>query len=184
MQNIRLGTQRLTIRQFSQQDAQGYFRLLNNPQVHCFVSEKLESIEQARDKIQEISKIQDGSELAVCLKETGEFIGTLFGLWEGDTFSVCWNFLSDYQGKGYAYEAAKAYLNFLFGQMNARRIYAYVEDYNLSSQHFCEKLGMRREGVFKEYISFVTRPDGTPVYENTMQYAILKKEWNGSNPLD
>ena len=57
MQNIRLDTQRLTIRQFSQQDAQGYFRLLNNPQVHCFVSEKLESIEQARDKIQEISKI-------------------------------------------------------------------------------------------------------------------------------
>ena len=108
MQNIRLDTQRLTIRQFSQQDAQGYFRLLNNPQVHCFVSEKLESIEQARDKIQEISKIQDGSELAVCLKETGEFIGTLFGLWEGDTFSVCWSFLSDYQGKGYAYEAAKA----------------------------------------------------------------------------
>ena len=26
-----------------------------------------------------------------------------------DTFSPCWNFLPDYGGKGYAFEAAKAY---------------------------------------------------------------------------
>ena len=37
---------------------------------------------------------------------------------------------------------------------------------------------MRREGVFLEFISFVNHPDGTPKYENTMQYAILKKEWD------
>ena len=47
-----------------------------------------------------------------------------------------------------------------------------------TSQHLCEKLGMRREGVFLEFISFVTNPDGTPRYENTVQYAILKKEWD------
>ena len=58
-----------------------------------------------------------------------------------------------------------------------RRIYAYVEDYNLSSQLLCEKLGMRREGLFKEFVSFVNDEDGVPIYENTMQYAILKKEW-------
>ena len=54
----------------------------------------------------------------------------------------------------------------------------YTEDYNLSSQHLCEKLGMRREGMFLEFISFVNNPDGTPRYENTVQYAILKKEWD------
>ena len=63
-------------------------------------------------------------------------------------------------------------------QKGARRIYAYTEDYNLASQHLCEKLGMRREGVFLEFISFVNNPDGTPRYENTVQYAILKKEWD------
>ena len=41
-----------------------------------------------------------------------------------------------------------------------------------------EKLGMRREGMFLEFISFVNNPDGTPRYENTVQYAILKKEWD------
>lgn len=29
---------------------------------------------------------------------------------------------------------------------------------------------------FQEFVSFVNNPDGTPRYENTMQYAILKKE--------
>ena len=62
-------------------------------------------------------------------------------------------------------------------QKGARRLYAYTEDYNVSSQHLCERLGMRREGLFLEYISFVNAPDGTPIYENTYQYAILKKEW-------
>lgn len=55
---------------------------------------------------------------------------------------------------------------------------AYVEDYNLSSQHLCKKLGMRKEGEFTEFVSFVNNSDGTPRYENTFQYAILKKEWN------
>lgn len=41
-----------------------------------------------------------------------------------------------------------------------------------------EKLGMRREGLFLEFISFVNSPDGTPRYENAVQYAILKKEWD------
>ena len=36
---------------------------------------------------------------------------------------------------------------------------------------------MRREGLFKEFVSFVNDEDGVPIYENTMQYAILKKEW-------
>jgi hypothetical protein len=36
---------------------------------------------------------------------------------------------------------------------------------------------MRREGLFLEFISFVKNEDGTPKYENTYQYAILKKEW-------
>ena len=52
-----------------------------------------------------------------------------------------------------------------------------TEDYNLSSQRLCEKLGMRREGMFMEFVSFVNDEDGVPIYENTMQYAILKKEW-------
>ena len=80
-------------------------------------------------------------------------------------------------GKGYAYEAAHAFLDYLFTQKCARRIYAYTEDYNVASRKLCEKLGMRCEGFYLEFISFVNDENGNPIYENTYEYAILKKEW-------
>ena len=85
---------------------------------------------------------------------------------------------TNYQGKGYAYEAAYAFFDYLFSKKGARRIYAYTEDYNIPSQKICEKLNMRKEGFFLEFVSFINNPDGTPKYENTYQYAILKKEWD------
>ena len=36
---------------------------------------------------------------------------------------------------------------------------------------------MRVEGLFREFVTFVNDEHGEPIYENTMQYAILKKEW-------
>lgn len=36
---------------------------------------------------------------------------------------------------------------------------------------------MRKEGLFKEFVSFINVKDGNLIYENTYQYAILKKEW-------
>ena len=177
IQVISLHTPRLVIRQFCAADAEPLFRLLAAPRVHCFAGEMLASMEQARQEVEKKSRVDDGSELAVCLQDGGAFIGTLFGCWEDDTFSACWNFLPEYGGKGYALEAATAYLELLFTRLNARRIYAYVEDDNTRSQRLCEKLGMRLEGLFKEYISFVNNPDGSPHYEDTRQYAILRKEW-------
>jgi ribosomal-protein-alanine N-acetyltransferase len=150
---IKLYTDRLVIRPFCEQDAEAYFQLFAHPKVHCFVGEKLDGIEEAGDEIQKKQNQKDGSELAVCLKGTDAFIGTVFGRREKDAFSVCWNFRSDYCGPGYACEAAKADMDFLFKQMHARRIDAYVEDYHTSSQRLCRKLGMRQEGIFKEYIS-------------------------------
>ena len=93
-----------------------------------------------------------------------------------DTSSPCWMLNGTCQGKGYAFGAAYAFFDYLFSQKGVRHIYAYTEDYNLASQHLCEKLDMRRESVFLEFISFVNNPDGIPKYENAVQYAVLKKE--------
>ena len=51
-----------------------------------------------------------------------------------------------YAGKGCAYEAARAFFDYLFREKGARRIYAYTEDDNLPSQRLCERLGMRWRG--------------------------------------
>ncbi len=181
-------TERLILRPFSENDAEDVYEYLKTPAVNCFACMKLHSLAQARE---EMKKRAGETEyyFAIVLKEIGKVIGEIDAYPESpdpdddrvkDTFSPCWMLNGSYQGKGYAYEAAHAYMDYLFREKGARRIYAYTEDNNISCQHLCEKLGMRREGLFREFVSFVNNPDGTPKYENTIQYAILKKEWRGT----
>lgn len=179
-------TERLVLRPFRESDAADVLEYLSEPAVNCFACMKLGSVEAARDEIKRRAK--DELYLAIVLKESGKVIGEIFAHPEGtdpedevmDTFSPCWMLNLKYAGKGYAFEAARAYFDDLFRAKGARRIYAYTEDYNIPSQRLCERLGMRREGLFLEFISFINNPDGTPHYENTVQYAILKKEWKSS----
>ena len=184
-----LETERLYLRPFRETDAADVWEYLKEPAINCFACMKLNSLEEAQAAVQE--KMQNRMYcFAIVLKESGKIIGEVEAYPESsqpdrmenyaeDTFSPCWMLNRDYQGKGYAFEAVWAFFDYLFRQKGARRIYAYTEDYNLPSQHLCEKLGMRREGVFREFVSFVNDAEGNPIYENTMQYAILKKEWKG-----
>ncbi len=185
---MNIETERLILRPFEEKDASDVLEYLGNPAVNCFACMKLASVEEARKEMQNRARDTEYY-FAIVLKENDKVIGEIFAHPEGedpeqrdfDTFSPCWMLNLDYTGKGYAYEAAYAYFDYLFREKGARRIYAYTEDYNLSSQRLCEKLGMRREGLFLEFVSFINNPDGTPKYENTMQYAILKKEWDKNN---
>ena len=181
-----LETQRLILRPFATQDAPDVLEYLREPQVNCFACMKLNNLAEAEAAVRERSARPEYC-FAIVLKDSGKVIGEIDGHPESaspedgaprDTFSPCWMLQKDHHGKGYAFEAAQAFFDYLFRDKGVRRIYAYTEDYNLPSQHLCEKLGMRREGLFLEFVSFVNNPDGTPLYENTYQYAILKKEWD------
>ena len=177
-------TERLILRPFREGDAEDVYEYLREPAVNCFACMKLRSVEEAKEEMKRRA-VDSEYYFAIVLKDSGKVIGEVFGGPEGvdpenetfDTFSPCWMLNLSYTGKGYAYEAARAYFEHLFSEKGARRIYAYTEDYNLSCQRLCERLGMRREGLFLEFVSFVNGPDGAPLYENTYQYAILKKEW-------
>lgn len=178
-------TERLILRPFCEEDAADVFEYLREPAVNCFACMKLDSVEEAKAVTKERSGDTEYT-FAIVLKQSGKVIGEIDAAPEAtapdmasaaDTFSPCWMLNKAYHGKGYAYEAAHAFFDYLFKEKGARRIYAYTEDYNIPCQRLCEKLGMRREGLFMEFVSFVNNPDGTPLYENTYQYAILKKEW-------
>ena len=181
-------TTRLILRPFREEDAADVFEYLERPAVNCFACMKLNSLEEAQEAVREKSEHGEYC-FAIVLQTTDKVIGEIEAHPESsqpdmaenyvkDTFSPCWMLNTAYQGKGYAFEAAHAFFDYLFRQKGARRIYAYTEDYNLSSQNLCRKLGMRQEGTFMEFVSFVNDADGDPIYENTMQWAILKKEWN------
>ena len=172
-------TERLFIREYDKKDATGLYEILKNPPVHCFADEKINSLEEAEQAV--LQRQSKGGRYAVCLEEEDTLIGELLVDKEGkDTYSIGWNFNLKFGKKGYAAEAARAMMEHLF-RTDARRIYAYAEEDNLPSRRLCEKLGMRLEGIFIEFISFVKQADGTPIYENTCQYAILKKEWEEQN---
>ena len=187
-ENTMIETIRLILRPFREEDAADVFEYLEHPTVNCFACMKLSSLEDAQAAIKEKMAHSEYC-LAIVLKDTGKVIGEIEAhpessqpdLAEGfmkDTFSPCWMLNPAYQGKGYAFEAAHAFFDYLFYQKNARRIYAFTEDYNLPSQKLCKKLGMRQEGLFREFVTFVNDKNGHPIYENTMQWAILKKEWD------
>ena len=180
---ITLTTERLVLRAFRPSDAEDVFASLNDPTVHCFYEMRTPDLASARKAVEE--RMAEEFALAIVLKETGKVIGELSGMIESaapdqkdcDTFSPCWMLHKDHQGKGYAYEAVRAYFDWLFREKGVRRIYAYTEDYNKPSQRLCEKLGMRKEGEHREFVSFIQDENGQPIYENTWVYAILKKEW-------
>ena len=184
-------TERLILRPFTENDAADAFEYLNEPLVHCFACMKVNSLEEARKAV--LERANDGEYyFAIVLRENGKVIGEIDAMPEttapeqecADTFSPCWMLNPAYHGKGYAYEAAQAFFDYLFFEKGARRIYAYTEDDNLPSQKLCKKLGMRREGLFMEFVTFVDDAEGNPIYENTYQYAILKKEWERRNRTD
>ncbi len=146
-------TERLVLRNFNLNDANDIYEYLAEPIVNCFMDMKIKSLQEAEKVIQERIK-NEKSEIyfVICLKDTGKVIGELFACadeHEKDTFSPCWMLNTGYQKQGYDYESVSACFNYLFNEIFARRIYVYTEDYNIACQKLCEKLNMRKEGLFK-----------------------------------
>ncbi|CAA2138095.1 GNAT family N-acetyltransferase [Hyphomicrobium sp. ghe19] len=169
-------TERLALRNFREGDATDLLAYLRQPRASCFFSLKLDDLHAAEAEVEARSRSDE--HIAVCLRSTDKLIGDMFCIPEPpDTYAVGWNFNADFAGAGFATEAARALFEYLFSVKQARRLYAYVEETNTASQRLCERLGMRREGLFKEFISFEKDDEGVPIFENTMQYAILRKEW-------
>ena len=188
----KIETERLLLRPFRESDAADVLEYLSAPLPHCFVNLKLDTLDEARA---EVLKRGEDTEycFAIVLKESGKVIGEIDAqpsnyeppmlcsrktpLPPPDTFTPSIILNAAHQGSGYAYEASYAFFDYLFSRKGIRRIYLYVDDYNVRSLHLWEKLGFRQEGLFRAFVSFVNDADGTPVYENTFQYAILKEEW-------
>jgi len=175
-------TERLVLRNFRADDAKALYDYMHKPVAGCFLSEALPDMAAALADVTKRST--DDGQIAVCLRAGGVMIGDLFAhsereeTAEWDSVSVGWNFNPAYGGRGFALEAARALFAHLFARPGIRRLYAYVEEDNTPSARLCEKLGMRKEGVFIDFVTFGNDAAGQPVYENTMQYALLRREWD------
>jgi len=79
-----------------------------------------------------------------------------------------------YRGRGYGHAAMTLGLDFAFGELNLRRIQLTVFAYNTPAIALYERLGFRREGVFREFLN----RDG--VLHDMLLYGLLRREWHTS----
>ncbi len=82
-----------------------------------------------------------------------------------------WVVHPDFQGKGYALEAAAAIRDFVFETLRPHRVQAFLDARNSASAALCEHLGMRREAtILEEQFN-----DGE--WQDTALYGVLRREW-------
>lgn len=162
-----LETERLIVREYAEGDAPARMALMTE----CFDSDY--TLEQHQGWLDwTIGSYREHGAMfqppygdyAVALKSTGELVASVGLVPQGVPWAVLpefraygesahelvtpeygmfWATLNAHRGKGYAAEAARAFMNdFIFGVLNARRAIATTEHDNIGSQRVMEKIGM------------------------------------------
>lgn len=123
--NMNIKTDRLVIRTFEPEDWKDVYEYTSNLNVMKYIPEGVFTEEDAKKFVMDNSG-EHAEMFPVVLKDEKTVIGHIaFFKYFGDhTYEIGWVFHPDYQGKGYASEAASALLGFGFKTMKLHRIIA------------------------------------------------------------
>jgi RimJ/RimL family protein N-acetyltransferase len=120
--------------------------------------------------------------LAVCLKETGQFIGFISinkpENSEAHEYDFGYIFNADYHGKGYASESCRAVVRYAFGAWEAQRLVCGTAAVNEPSCRLLARLGFKKAGEGMVY--FQSAPDGTPYEFLGYNFELTREEWAGA----
>lgn len=148
---MNIETERLLLREWRDEDLLPFFHINQDSKVTEFLRKKY-SLEETREFIERIKKHfkNHGFGLwAVILKETGEFIGYIglaaptFQAPFTPCFEIGWRLGSQYWGKGYATEGAKAVRDAAFNVFQLDEIVSFTVPENKRSIRVMEKIGMK-----------------------------------------
>jgi len=115
-------------------------------------------------------------QIAIVKRDNGTLIGDIGIHFSDDELSqveVGCTLSKHEQGKGYATEALKETINYLFYRLNKQWVIASIDPRNKKSVELFERLGFRKEAHFKE--SLLIHGE----WVDDLIYAILKDEWAG-----
>jgi len=149
-----LSTQRLMLRQISNNDANEIFSLRSDKKVMQFIDRPLAtSIEDAFQLIQKMNDTNEGITWAITVKDDATLIGTI-GYWriikEHYRAEIGYLLHPDFQGKGIMQEAMTEVLKYGFKKMKLHSVEANVNPGNLASIKLLERNNFIREAFFKE----------------------------------
>jgi len=170
-------TERLYLRILDLDDARAFFDYHVLPEVCQYQGWHPQQVSDAEGFLRDnsvdcINKPHAWLQLAVCLKD-----GTLIGdvgihfLDEKFQAEIGYTLAPAYQGQGYAREAVKAVLNYLFMDLKKHRVTASVDPDNTPSVKLLECLGFRKEAHF---VKSYRMPDR---WADDCIYAMLSEEW-------
>ncbi len=179
IKEIDILTERLELRGIKPFDAKAIFEYRSSPQVSRFQTWKPKEPKEVEEFISEktakLPNIPDTwYQLGIIVRESDEFIGDIgihFCDEENLQVEIGYTVSEKHQGKGYATEAVKGVIDYLFNTLNKHRITASVDPRNTKSVILLERLGIRKEAHFKKSFWFNNE------WTDDVIYAILKEEW-------
>ena len=123
----------------------------------------------------EFNQPESWFQLVIIEKESGEIIGDVGVHFIGEDGFQCelgCTVSKKQQGKGFATEAMKITIDYLFNSLNKHRIIGSVDPENVSSIRLLERLSFRKEAHFKESLWVDEK------WVDDVIYGLLKKEWD------
>jgi len=170
-------TDRLFLRKLELNHREDFFKYRSLPQICEYQSFAPKSLKGADDFIKAIASNPNipntWFQLAIVNRNDNKLIGDvgIHFLEDNAQAEVGYTLAPDFQGQGYATEALKAVISYLFFEMKKHRVTASVDPNNIKSIRLLERLGMRKEGHFIK--SFKV---GDMWFDDCI-YAILEDEW-------
>jgi RimJ/RimL family protein N-acetyltransferase len=174
-----LETERLLLRDFRMEDEAAIYEYASDPEVVRFADWGPSDISTVRANLRRRLEDQgnwprDNIELAVELRSDSCLIGIMRITIVDDankTADFGYTFNRRYWNNGYATEGTRALLNLAFSRLNLHRVWAACDVRNYASFRVMEKLGMRREGSFKQDVMQKGQ------WRDSYLYAVLEEEW-------
>lgn len=172
-------TKRLHIKPIHISDSQSIFTYRSDAETNKFQGWVAQNIEQVKTFILKnpttINTPNSWFQLSVVLKSTETVIGDIGIHFLGTENQQCelgCTFNKSYHGNGYAQEALKAVIHYLFVELNKHRITASIDPRNISSLKLFDRLHFRKEAHFKQSLFFNNE------WVDDIIYACLKSEWS------
>jgi aminoglycoside 6'-N-acetyltransferase len=180
-----LAAERVVLRRFTAADLPAFAAYRSEPEVARYQSwEPPFPLAKAEAMLDELAAIHPDTpgewyQFAVALRGSGELIGDCAAHTLADDprqAEIGFTFAPANQGRGYATEAVRRLLEYLFRGRDKHRVSANCDDRNARSAALLRRVGMRREGLLVE--STWAKGEWT----NDELYAVLRREWLDPRP--
>ena len=175
---MQLFTERLLLRDITIDDKQVIFDYRSDAETNKFQSWIPKTLEDVEGFIQrnskEFNQPESWYQILITDKETKAVIGDIgIHFFENENLQVELGITlnKDFQGKGYATEALKGVINFLFNDLKKHRIMASIDPENIDSLNLMERIGFRKEGHFVKSLFWKNN------WVDDVIYALLQEDW-------